>query len=225
MANSVLIDNDVVLKTCCYGVVDEVLGCLTGLNRTVHVLGAIQYVLTNAITRKKAIIDKRTAAACLTQFLGMVELLEPNGDELLLAAEFEAEASTQDLEFDAGESQLLAIMINRSASLLLTGDKRAIRAIEPVVHALGFIQQAMQRVACFEQLVMSIVVRHGVELVHQRICDEATVDKSLAICFACNSGKCNPESILEGLSSYINSIRRDAPQSLVTSDDLSSVIP
>lgn len=224
MADSVLVDNDVVLKTCCYGVVDEVIGCLSGQTRTVHVLGAIQYVLSNAITKKKNILDKKTAAERLAKFLGMVEHLEPDADELLLAAEFEAAAQAQDLELDAGESQLLAVLIRRSAALLLTGDKRAIRAIEPVVDASGHIQFTEQRVACLEQVVLALVNRHGAELVHQRVCNEAAVDKSLAICFACTSGKCNPESILQGLSSYINSLRSDAPRSLVTSNDLSSVI-
>lgn len=225
MANSVLMDNDVVLKTCCYGVVDEVLDCLIGRTRTVHVLGAIQYVLSNAIAKKKNILDKKTAAERLAKILGMVEHLEPDEDELLLAVEFETAAQSRDLELDAGESQLLAVLIRRSATLLLTGDKRAIKAIEPVVDASGHIQFTEQRVACLEQVVLALVNRHGAELVHQRVCMEAAVDKTLSICFACTSGRCNPESILEGLSSYINSLRCDAPRTLVASNDLSSVIP
>lgn len=225
MADSVLMDNDVVLKTCCYGVVDEVLGYLAGQSRTVHVLGAIQFVLTNAIAKKKNILNKKTAATRLAQLLGMVIPLEPSGEEIFLAAQFESAAQAQDVELDAGESQLLAVLISRSASLLLTGDKRAIRAIEPVVEASGHIQQTERRIACLEQVVMAIVARHGAELVHQRICNEAGVDKSLSNCFACASGGCNPDSIHEGLLSYINALRRDAPRSLVASDDLSSVIP
>jgi hypothetical protein len=218
-------DNDVVLKTCCYGFVDEVLGCLAGETRTVHVLGAIQFVLSNAIAKKKNIVNKAIASERLAQFLGMVKLLEPDVDELLLAAEFEAAAQAHDLELDPGESQLLAVLVRRSATLLLTGDKRAIRAIEPVVTASGHVQQAERRVACLEQIVMTIVARHGAEMVHQRVCQEAAVDKSLSIRFSCASGNCNPQSICDGLSSYIGSIRRDAPRALVDTDDLSSVIP
>lgn len=224
MVDSVLMDNDVVLKTCCYGIVDEMLDCLLGRSRTVHVLSAIQYVLSNAIAKKQNILDKKAAAERLAKFLGIVEHLEPEQDELLLAAEFEAAAQVRDLELDAGESQLLAVLVRRSAALLLTGDKRAIRAIESVVNASGHIQLTEQRVACLEQVVLTLVNRHGAELVYQRVCNEAAIDNSLAICFACTSGKCNPASILEGLSSYINSLRSGAPRSLVATNDLSSVI-
>ena len=128
-------------------------------------------------------------------------------------------------ELDEGESQLLAVLIVRSAALLLTGDKRAVRAMEPVVDAAGYTERVAHRVACLEQIAMALVGRHGAEAIHRRVCGEAAVDKSLANCFSCASGFCRQESILDGLRSYIADLRRDAPRVLVDSDDLSAVIP
>ncbi len=188
MTDCVLMDNDAILKTCCYGVVDKVIDCLAGRVRTINVLGVVRYVLGRAITKRKNIADKERAADRLAYLLGRVALVEPNDEELLLAAGFEEAAQSLGVELDGGESQLLAVLIRRSASLLLTGDKRAIRAIEPVVEASGHREQVARRVACLEQLVMALVGRLGAEAIHRCVCREAAVDKSLAICFSCASG-------------------------------------
>jgi hypothetical protein len=224
MADSVLMDNDIILKTCCYGVVDEVLGCVSGKASTIHVLGMVRYVLGKAIANRKYISDREGAASRLSYLLGKVALIEPDDDELSLAAEFEQTAQSLGVELDGGESQLLAVLIRRSSALLLTGDKRAIRAIEPIFQSSDYRRQVERRVACLEQIMMAVVGRHGAETIHQRVCSEATVDKSLAACFSCSSGTCNLQSILDGLASYIRNLRRDAQWALLVSDDLSAVI-
>src|SRR5262245_752495 len=124
MADVVLIDNDIVLKTCCYDAVDQLIGCLYATARTLHVLGFIKYVLTKAIKKRVNIVNKERAAACIDRLLGRVALLEPSDEDLALAAEFEEAAQSCEVELDGGESQLLAVLIRRSATLLLTGDKR-----------------------------------------------------------------------------------------------------
>ena len=225
MAESALMDNDVVLKTCCYGLVDEMLGCLSGKAWTLHVLGVVRYVLVRAIAKRKNISDKDGAANRLTNLLGRVSLIEPNDKELELAAEFEQTAQSLGVELDGGESQLLAVLIRRSASLLLTGDKRAIRAIEPILQESTLRPYVERRIACLEQVMTAVVARHGAEAIHERVCSERAVDISLAVCFSCASGAYDLQSILEGLASYIRDLRRDAQWSLVVSDDLSAVIP
>jgi hypothetical protein len=224
MAESVLMDNDVILKTCCYGVVDEVLGCVSGEARTIHVLGVVRYVLGRAIAKRKNISDRDGAASRFSYLLGRVALIEPDNDELSLAADFEHAALSLGVDLDGGESQLLAVLIRRSSALLLTGDKRAIRAIEPVLQASDYRQQVEHRIACLEQIMMAVVGRYGAETIHQRVCSEAAVDKSLAVCFSCCSGTCNLQSIIDGLASYIRDLRRDAQWALVVSDDLSAVV-
>lgn len=224
MADSVLMDNDVILKTCCYGLVEEVLGCVSGKAWTIYVLGVVRYVVGRAISKRKNISDRDGAASRLSYLLGTVALIEPDDDEISLAADFEHAAQSLGVELDGGESQLLAVLIRRSSSLLLTGDKRAIRAIEPILQAIEYRQHVEHRVACLEQIMMAVVGRHGAETIHHRVCSEAAVDKSLAACFSCSSDTCDLQSILDGLASYIRDLRRDAQWALVVSDDLSAVI-
>lgn len=225
MPEHVLMDNDIVLKTCCYDAVDEVLGCTAGVGRSIHVLGALKFVLAKAISRARNIVDKAGTSDRLARLLDCVEIIEPAEDELALAADLETSAQSLDVELDEGESQLLAVLIFRSASLLLTGDKRAVRAMEPVLEAAGYTELVARRVACLEQIAMALIGRHGAEAIRRCVCGEAAIDKSLANCFSCASRFCRQESILEGLSSYIADLRRDAPRVLIDSDDLSAVVP
>ena len=59
--------------------------------------------------------------------IGNVTLLNPTPQEISLAANLEEAAAKCAVELDTGESQLVAILLQRSGPLLLTGDKRAIR--------------------------------------------------------------------------------------------------
>jgi hypothetical protein len=69
----------------------------------------------------------------LDDFLASVELIEPTVEESTLAAEFESLALAAALPLDAGESQLCAVLVSRNLPLLVTGDKRAITALESLV--------------------------------------------------------------------------------------------
>src|SRR5437660_985023 len=84
MIDHVLLDNDVILKTCCYDVVDEVMGCTVGKARTAQALGVARFVLGKAISRAKNIANKERAAERLASLLSRVALIEPNVDELSL---------------------------------------------------------------------------------------------------------------------------------------------
>jgi hypothetical protein len=224
MADEVLVDNDVALKACCYDANEELLECLAGETRSVCVLGVAKYVLPNAIAKGR-VADKARASDRLARFLEDVTSLEPIDDELDLAAELEEAALRVSAgTLDVGESQLLAILIRRGAMLLVTGDKRAIRAIEQVVVSHGYEGKAGSRIACLEQAMLSLLIKHGADALHSRVCSEAEMDKALAICFKCVSGLYGLEAIRDSLLSYIRDVRKYTPVTLVESDDLSAVI-
>lgn len=224
MADYVLMDNDIALKACCYDVVDHVIACVAGTTRTLSVLGVVRFVLRGVIARGHNISNQDRATNRLAHLLAHTELIEPNKDELALAAKFEETAQSLGVDLDIGESQLLAVLIQRSASLLLTGDKRAVRAIGPVVNAHGYSEKLERRVACLEQLAMALIVRYGAEPIHTLVCAEEAIDKTLAICFACASGNRQADSITRALASYIGDLRRNAHSVLVDSDNLSTVV-
>ena len=222
MNDTMLLDNDVMLKTCCYAVVDDVVQCLREIAGHVLALGVAAFVLRNRIARATYIADKEAAAAALGRLLDAISLLEPADEEVALAADLEAEAQARSASLDSGESLLLAVLLLRCAALMLTGDKRAIHAIEVITHALGYAPRATGRIACLEQLVVALLGRCEPDSLHQRICREPAADTAVSLCFSCNSGAFSVENALQGLSSYISAVRSQAPTVLVPQDDLST---
>jgi hypothetical protein len=161
------------------------------------------------------IADPSRASEAFTRLLEAVSLVEPDDAELAIAAELEAEASRRDLELDGGESQLLAILTNRSYRRLITGDKRAITAMA----SMG-MTEASEKVACLEQLVAQIVRLVGGSIVRQCVCAEPGVDRALTICCGCSGADPGEDGVLAGLASYIGSLNQSAPGMLVEGIDL-----
>lgn len=223
MPKGVLLDNDVILKTCCYAIAGDVLICLEEIGE-VSLLGAAHFVLAARIMKASNIANKETARTELSTFLRATAVLEPNDAEVALAADLETEALARGIMLDSGESLLTAMLLSRDSALMITGDKRAIAAIEVVSHALDKAKDATGRIACLEQLLMTLLIRCTPVSVRERICREPAVDRALSICFACSSGRFTMEAIAEGLGSYIGNLRSQAPTVLVVSHDLSAVV-
>ena len=141
-------------------------------------------------------------------------LIEPTEEESTLAAEFESLALAAALPLDAGESQLCAVLVSRNLPLLVTGDKRAITALESLVDSDTRLASVCGKIKCVEQLVLQAISVHGYGAIKQRICANSGVDKSLSICFGCASGTTDEEDTKSGLNSYINALRTEAPRVL-----------
>jgi len=206
MAEQVLFDNDIALKVACYSLTDETQAIVTDGETKLGMLGVGRFVLRDRLERPRNVADLPRARASLDRLLETVEFIEPNEDELALAAEFETEARVRDLELDSGESQLLAIVIRRNLHVLVTGDKRAITAMAVVAAKL-----AAGRVVCLEQLMMLIVKASGLDAVRPRVCGEPHVDRAITACFGCARSAVPPEDVAEGLTSYIGYLDRSAP--------------
>lgn len=215
MTDRVLVDNDIALKIACFSLVEKMLTATTHNGVGPGMLGVSQFVIGRRLARSSSITDRARATAAFQQLLTAVALLEPNDAELTLAAEFEAEATRLDLELDVGESQLLAMLLNQPCRLLLTGDKRAIRAIA----AMGVVG-AKERIGCLEQLVAHLVQLDGFADVRANICTEPQADRTISICFNCMREEMEPEEALEGLESYINHLKSVAPDVLLPRIDL-----
>jgi hypothetical protein len=125
---------------------------------------------------------------------------------------------------DPGESLLFALLVSRQATLLITGDKRAIRSAETIVNALAKHDRVAGRIACMEQLILHILNFSNPLDLHLKVCREPSVDKTLSICFSCSTGSFSDETATAGLISYIVDLRNDAATILVSSCDLSSAI-
>lgn len=219
MPERVLLDNDVVLKAASYALVDETVAVTTIEDTPPAMLGVGRFVIGNRLSRATNITDPARATEAFERILAALTLVEPDENEMAAAADLEAEAIRRDLELDGGESQLLAILANRTCSLLITGDKRAIAAMAIVAAA-----QAGGRVACLEQMVAQIVTTCGMPTVQARVCGEPNVDRAITNCFACSSPDM-PEvnDVIAGLASYTGHLDRSSPGVLIPGHDLSAL--
>lgn len=211
MTEAALVDNDVVLKLCCYGLHTSLADALTGLRPAI--LGVARFVLRDRISRSANIRERDRAARALEEIIAATDPVEPTDEEAALAAELEEAAAKRQLEFDIGESQLLAMLIVRGGSLLLTGDKRAVAA----VHRLG-VDAANGRIACLEQLFGTLL--NLVDPCHVRavVCAEPQVDRALVACFACAAEAPTREDFEAGLRSYVGHLRRASAETLFPGD-------
>ncbi|MCG5478634.1 hypothetical protein [Sinorhizobium alkalisoli] len=222
MRDLILVDNDIALKLCAYSCAQELMWFGSGRNRTLAMLRLAQYTVGRRVHRARGIQDSASLQTQWGVLAAAVLWVEPTEEEIMFAAELEEQAMMLSLELDAGESQLFAILVHRMSPLLITGDKRAINALERIAHCLP-----SERVACLEQIVFTLLQILGTEILRKRICGEPGVDRSLSIAFACNSAS-NPateQTIKEGLTSYVVSVQKSAPTILIRTTDLSAVVP
>lgn len=97
---------------------------------------------------------------------------------------------------------------------ILTGDKRAIAALDRLLETVSELGALAYKVCCLEQAVLAISATVGVGTLRSRICSEPDIDKTLAICFSCFSPTIATPDHVSGLESYIRSLRGDASRML-----------
>ncbi|MDP2359028.1 MAG: hypothetical protein Q8M31_23625 [Beijerinckiaceae bacterium] len=214
-----LIDNDVILKVCCYGIHGSLVAVMQEAKVEPAVLPLARYVVSGRIKRNLPPAKRECALSSLDRVLAVVGSVEADQAEIYLAASFEATAQLQNLELDGGESLLLAILIRRGLKFLLTGDKRAIRAIEQIS---ADVPDAS--IACFEQFMKTVLLRIGASALRELVCATPSVDLAMTSCFGCRSPVIDLDSPAEGLRSYVSDLRKEAARVLIPWDDLSSIV-
>ena len=204
------IDNDVLIKCACYDLLDETTAGLGGPGSTA-ILGAARYVVGDQLARREDVQDSSGAEERFARFLETTVELEPTDEEVDLATAIEEFAVRENLPIDEGESQLCAIVVCRSISAVMTGDKRAIESLEVVVNGLQELTQLQERVICLEQLVKALVERIGASGTRSRVCAESRIDRAISICFECTQAAEPPGFAPVGLQSYVDELRTRAP--------------
>ena len=161
MAELVLVDNDVLLKTSCLDLVADLIELLAGGSRDVAGLALARFVLKRKIEKSGRIADRQRATKALETVLASILALEPDDTELGLAAQYEEHALSAGYAFDSGESQLLAVLVNRAAKVTVTGDKRAVAAAWRLATDLEIVPALAGRLGCFEQVMLGICGKKG----------------------------------------------------------------
>jgi hypothetical protein len=219
MTEGIYLDVDVVLKMCTFLFSDELVDTTTLMDVPPSILGVASFTLRSRVKRSRSICNRTSVQTCLEKILSVLQLVEPVKEEIEFAAELEELALEFDLEFDIGESQLFAILIKRNSPLLLTGDKRAIKAIAQIAP-----NDVKNRVACLEQLIIQVISKVGHHNLRQNVCSEREADRAVTICFSCSSSEVTVDDVRDGLLSYVSEVRSYADHVLIPSDDLSAVI-
>ena len=130
-----LVDNDILMKGACYGLLDELLSQTVSSIALLGILGATQFVVAKKIRKRVLRRDREAAVKSLEAFIQRITIVEPTTDEQRMAADFELAAQRAGVALDTGESQLCAVLVIRAVRQLYTGDKRAIQAMQELLEA------------------------------------------------------------------------------------------
>jgi hypothetical protein len=207
---SAAVDNDVLIKLSAYDLLDPGLDALGGVGQ-VGVLGAARFVVPAALERDDRIQQPERAIAAWRAVGPLVEALEPSEPELQLAAALEERAARRGLPLDAGESQLISIVVLRAVPVLATGDKRAIEAAQQMRTDIEPLEALDGRVVCLEQIAACLVESLGSNRVRVSVCEEPGADRAMTICMGCAGMAHGSEFSDEGLLAYIAAVRESAP--------------
>lgn len=215
------VDNDVLIKLSRYNILAEIrhISCEDGCEGEVGVLTAARFVCASRLERA---IDRGEAEASsivtLMSFLASADSLEPTPEELALAARLEDTAQTENIQLDSGESILAAVSAVRRVNML-TGDKRAVVAMESLLKSFPELMEVAGRVICLEQVLVSLSDSLGALNVRVRICADPMADTAIRLVFSCGS-EVRDDFYPTGLISYIDDLRRNAPTMLSAGNDV-----
>lgn len=206
MVNGAVLDTDVLLKVAIWGLGGVLHDVIAPLGQP-GVLGLTHLIARKQLRRLKNLPDVATTDAALGCLLAQLAQLEPTPEEVAFAAEIVEAAVSLDLPLDRGEAQIVAIVVVRALPLMITGDKRALASLSPVLHSIGRGGACDGRMACLEQALAAMAEQVGIGEVRRGVCKWPDGDMAAHICFACGREDFSETSVVEGLVSYVGSAR------------------
>ena len=214
----VLVDNDVIFKLCAYG---RHRFLIDGDSwAPAFMLPVAKFVLRDLAQKSRRVQNRSAVKEAVECAITCCKIVHPSDAALTLAAELEEAANISALELDPGESQLLAVLILEEAQMLLTGDKRAVAAIEALNRA-----ETHGKIGCLEQIMLTLIEAEDVSSLRTSVCAEAGMDKATTSCFACYAEDARVDEVAAGLSSYLNDLTRIAPNAIYPHKTLKPVHP
>ena len=220
MTERVLFDVDVAWKVCAYSAAQSFINA-TGTESTPSCMLAVTPFVLRSLSKRQPGVD---SAPDLDQqvddLISNAGLVNPTPEEIAFAEDLEERAARLALEFDVGESQLLSVLVHRNAELLLTGDKRAIRAM----HVLD-VSDIDGRIAALEQVFATMIGANGLSPLRDAVCANPRVDRAMTICFACASPTVTAGDVNAALASYVRNLRAESGDRLYDTLDFSAIVP
>jgi hypothetical protein len=206
MSEGAAIDTDVLLKASAYRLAAELVATLAAAGKPAA-LGLTHLIAGRQLARRRGLKDPAGAQAELQALLAMLSKLEPDEGEVDLAADLAAMAQELGVPLDAGEAQLVAITVRRNLPLLVTGDKRAVGAVAAILPDGDQRAPLVGRIACFEQILESVLETVGAMELRSRICAEPDVDGAMRLACSCGRHDWDPAQLTEACGSFIRAVR------------------
>jgi len=125
-------------------------------------------------------------------------------------------AELQDVpDIDPGEAVLLSAAIVDRRAVIITGDKRAIRAVAQLAPRLR--EKLAGRIMCLEQILLKALAIYGLEWLRDHVCISPRTERSALVIMG---SRCDApiESVQAALSSYIGEMASLCEPSLLRSD-------
>lgn len=197
---SLFIDNDALLKLASYDLLDTALTMFNIRPEDIHVLATARYALIpdkNRLRRCKT----EECASRLESFLAKANKLTQDG----LSADM-LDALTSEPGIDPGEALMLGMAASAPDSYIITGDKRALEALQAGKGLNDVCEVLAGRVLPLE-LLFSFLVEGDFAQVQVRVRSQPEVDKALTYAFGVST-PANLASVRAALDSYVGHLRR-----------------
>ncbi|MEY3302559.1 MAG: hypothetical protein RLZZ139_931 [Cyanobacteriota bacterium] len=206
MAKVCFLDNDITYKLVAFQLFDEAIATLQIDKNSLQVLPTAKFFFQRKQKKKGASPDEFLAvvielvSSCVSVIADVNDTVT---EELNQLRQVEG--------IDEGEAALIVATRSQTDFLLLSGDKRCMRGLARIPEQI--YKRLSGRVICLEQIILKLIEVKGFVFVRDRILPMVSCDKSLQICFGVSS-PATEENVIEGLNSYVNDIRQQAPNLL-----------
>lgn len=206
--NLLIVDNDALLKLAAWDLLSE-LEVFAGGWPNIAVIPSVPARIHESIKKPgKGLARDHTAAVRLGAVLsGCADLPAPSPD-VLTALQGVPGA-------DAGETLLLGALHATAGAVLVTGDKRALKAFSESL-PVGIAEAVAGRVLCLEQFLHVLCERHSFDHVTAKAATRTSADRTAEIIFGKDS-RHTEANVREGLASYIRDVAQSAPR-LIAAD-------
>ena len=218
---ALLLDNDIVEKLAQLDLLPEAKNLLKAKFGQLMILNTLRYKLCpqRESQRKKRnatvmsriedfIKDNISEINCVVDDKDLIDALVTNPEGL-----------------DAGEMQLLQTLLKPENEMLMTGDKRFLKAISKFDFLEG--KQINGNMVCLEQIIYFLIKELGFEKIKSKVIQalesDIPIDTALRACFG-SRHLAVQETVFESLHNYINDIRKDSGSLLSTGEEWSPSI-
>lgn len=201
-----LLDNDIIKKMVAMGVLEDALALFGATLADVRVLVSCQYrMLKKEARRRREFGDELYEQ--LAQLLPTLTTLPALADSALVDQLVTVPG------IDVGEAELLAAMVEDPSAILLTGDKRFLKALSESPELASVRTAVRNRVCCLEAVMQAVLdATDDYQELSTRVRAGTGHDKTMKVCFGQASAKTRDHSVaalrveVQAIQTYANAV-------------------